>query len=320
MQRHFAVRVREQKRVGNWSGTGAGKTLAAVLATRVVGSKLTLVCCPNSVVEGWRDAITNIFPDSIVATKEFDPEWENPSPRHFATIEGGEPVAHRNLVLNYEAFQQPDSADRVRALVERELIDFIIVDEIHYAKQRTVENISQRRQLVTALTTLAAERNPDLHVLGMSATPVINNLHEGKSMVELVSGLAHNELDTRPTVPNCMKLHQRLVTLGIRWMPDYKKMLGYECREKRVPVDCAEFLDEIRALGRNSTPLRLEQILTRARLPVIRHHVKPKTLLYTYYIEGIDRLLREALIEDGWKVGFYTGEDKWFIRQERVAS
>jgi hypothetical protein len=34
MQRHFAVRVRECKRVGNWSGTGAGKTLAAVLASR----------------------------------------------------------------------------------------------------------------------------------------------------------------------------------------------------------------------------------------------------------------------------------------------
>ena len=122
------------------------------------------------------------------------------------------------------------SSSRTRPIrfgaVEREPIDFVIVDEIHYAKQRTVENISQRRQLVTALTTLAAERNPDLHVLGMSATPVINNLHEGKSMVELVTGLAHDELDTRPTVPNCMKLHQRLVTLGIRWMPDYKKMLG----------------------------------------------------------------------------------------------
>src|SRR5262249_39000822 len=67
MQRHFAVRVRERKRVGNWSGTGAGKTLAAVLATRVVGSKLTVVCCPNSVVEGWRQAIVDIFPDSVVA-------------------------------------------------------------------------------------------------------------------------------------------------------------------------------------------------------------------------------------------------------------
>ncbi len=310
MQRHFAVRVRDRKRVGNWSGTGAGKTLAAVLATRVVGSELTIICCPNSVVEGWRQTILDIFPDSIVVCKTFQPDW--PAPAGDATGFGvaADQCAHRYLVLNYEAFQQPDSADRVRSLIEREPIDFVIVDEIHYAKQRAVENISLRRQLVTALTTLAAERNPNLHVLGMSATPVINNLQEGKSMVELVSGVAHDELDTRPTIPNCMKLHQRLLTLGIRWMPDYKKLLGYECKEERVEVDCGAFLDDIRALGGKGSPLALEHILTRARLPAIRQHVQPKTLIYTYYIEGIDRLLREALLEDGWKVGFYTGEDK----------
>jgi hypothetical protein len=305
MQRHFAVRVRERKRVGNWSGTGAGKTLAAVLATRVVRSKLTVVCCPNSVVAGWRQAILDIFPDSVVATKTFDPKWTAAAGDETGFGIAADDGAHRYLVLNYEAFQQPDSAERVRTLGERERIDFVIVDEIHYAKQRS-EDMSQRRQLVAALTSLAAERNPDLHVLGMSATPVINNLQEGKSMVELVSGLAHEDLDTRPTVPNCMALHQRLVTLGIRWMPEYD--LGYEQRE--VAVDCGAFVNEIRALGRNGTPLALEQILTRARLPVIRAHIEPKTLIYTHYVQGIDRLLREALAEDGWKVGFYTGEDK----------
>ena len=310
MQRHFAVRVRERKRVGNWSGTGSGKTLAAVLATRVIGSKLTVVCCPNSVVDGWRQAILDIFPDSIVATKTFDPAWAATIADATGFGFAADPQTHRYLILNYEAFQQPDSAERVRSLIEREPIDFVIVDEIHYAKQRAVENISLRRQLVTALTTLAAERNPNLHVLGMSATPVINNLQEGKSMVELVTGLAHDEIDTRPTIPNCMKLHQRLLTLGIRWMPDYKKMLGYECKEERVEVDCGAFLNEIRALGGKGSPLALEHILTRARLPVIRQAVKRKTLIYTYYIEGIDRLLRDTLLEDGWKVGFYTGDDK----------
>jgi len=310
MQRHFAVRVRERKRVGNWSGTGAGKTLAAILATRVVGSKLTVVCCPNSVVEGWRLAILDIFPDSVVATKTFEPEWANPSRR--PSLQKGKEAGnlYRYLILNYEAFQQPDSAEGVRALVERARIDFVIVDEIHFAKQRVVDDMSLRRQLVTALTTQAAERNLDLHVLGMSATPVVNNLQEGKSMIELVSGLAHDELDTRPTVPNCMKLHQRLLTLGIRWMPDYKKMLGYKCKEERDEVDCGAFLEEIRDFGDKGTPLALEQVLTRARLPVIRQHVRKKTLIYTYYIDGIDRLLRDALIEDGWKVGFYTGDDK----------
>jgi hypothetical protein len=305
MQRHFAVRVRERKRVGNWSGTGAGKTLAAVLATRVVSSRLTVVCCPNSVVDGWRRAILDIFPDSIAATKTFAPDWAALFGDEKGFGVAAEHGAHRYLILNYEAFQQADSAERVRSLVEREPIDFIIVDEIHYAKQRS-EDVSQRRRLVAALTTLAGERNPGLHVLGMSATPVINNLQEGKSMVELVSGVAHDELDTRPTVPNCMALHQRLVTLGIRWMPEYQ--LGYEQRE--IEVDCGPFLGEIRALGTAGTPLALEQVLTRARLPVIRAHVEPKTLIYTHYVQGIDRQLRDALEADGWKVAFYTGEDK----------
>ena len=305
MQRLVAVRVRNHRRVGNWSGTGAGKTLSAVLASRVVDARITIICCPNSVVEGWRQAIRESFPDSRVETKTFDPEWCSVvDETGFGLADNID--AHRYLVLNYEAFQQPESATRVRMLVEREQIDFVIVDEIHYAKQRQVEDISKRRKLVAALISLAAARNPDLYVMGMSATPVINNLQEGKSMVELVTGVTHNDLDTHPTVSNCMTLHQRLVQLGIRWMPNYQ--MEYE--QVTVQVDCSPFLDEIRALGQDGNPLALEQILTRARLAIICQHIKPKTLIYTYYVQGIDRLLRDALLEDGWKVGFYTGEDK----------
>jgi superfamily II DNA or RNA helicase len=370
MQRLAAVQVRDKKRVGNWSGTGAGKTLSAVLASRVINAHLTVICCPNSVVDGWEKAILDIFPDSVVAKKTFTPDWaktprldppqlltkapalkrgekeeatlltswgksdvadsslfsdedsgdsqpENNGTQKAPLFKGGrgdrncgnQPENPHYLILNYEMFQQPNSANWVRTLINNQQIDFIVIDEIHYTKQRQVEDMSRRKQLVSALITAAAERNPDLHVIGMSATPVINNLQEGKSLVELVTGVTHDELDIHPTVPNCMKLHQRLVTLGIRWMPDYKQQLG-EPKDLSIPVDCSEFIDEIRALGRNGTPLALEQILTRARLPVIREQIKPKTLIYTHYVQGIDKLLRDALAEDGWKVGFYTGEDK----------
>jgi len=351
MQRLAAVQVRDKKRVGNWSGTGAGKTLCAVLASRVINAHLTVICCPNSVVEGWEKAILDIFPDSVVAKKTFAPDWKPNPPAPFPAREGGELLpsprrrgvggeviptteadellllpspplrgsklrrrgvggeVNRYLILNYEIFQQPNSANWVRTLINNEQIDFIVIDEIHYTKQRQVEDMSRRKQLVSALITAAAERNPDLHVIGMSATPVINNLQEGKSLVELVTGVTHDELDIHPSIPNCMKLHQRLVTLGIRWMPDYKQQLG-EPKDLSIAVDCSEFIDEIRALGRKGTPLALEQILTRARLPIIREQIQPKTLIYTHYVQGIDKLLRDALVKDGWKVGFYTGDDK----------
>jgi len=303
MQRLIAVRVRDNKRVGNWSGTGAGKTLSAVLASRVINAQLTLICCPNSVVEGWKNAILDIFPESQIATKTFTPNWQkSPSPLR-GGVGGGVP---RYLILNYEKFQQPESPDWVRNLIDSEQIDFIVIDEIHYTKQRQLEDMSRRKELIGALIASANQQNPNLHVIGMSATPVINNLQEGKSLVEMVTGVAHNELDIRPTIPNCMKLHQRLVTLGIRWMPEYN--LEYEQIE--IPVDCGDCIEEIRALGKNGTPLELEKILTQARLPVIRQQIQPKTLIYTHYIQGIDSLLKNALEADGWRVGFYTGEDK----------
>jgi superfamily II DNA or RNA helicase len=303
MQRVVTSSVQQRKRVGNWSGTGAGKTLSAVLASRVVGARLTVVCCPNSVVDGWKEAVLAIFPDSIVRTKTFSPKWYDDE-TGFDRL--SDDVAHRYLILNFEAFQQRDSGDHVRTLVEKEEIEFVVVDEIHFTKQRYVENMSLRKQLVTALVTMAGEKNPDLHVIGMSATPVINNLQEGKSLVEFVTSTAHDELETRATVSNCMRLHQRLVSLGIQWMPQYDATCEIETPE----IDCSEYLDEIRALGKSGSPLALEQILTKARLAIIRQNVERKTLIYTHYIQGIDRVLREALEQDGWRVGFYTGEDK----------
>ncbi len=304
MQRVIAVRVRDRHRVGNWSGTGAGKTLSAILASRVIGASLTIVCCPNSVVDGWRRDILAAYPDSIVATKTFEPDWA-------ALTDDPLPSRPRYLVLNYEAFQQPDSASRVARLLDSDPVDFVVIDEVHYTKQRTLENMSLRRGNVVAMLARAAEMRPDLYVLGMAATPVINNLQEGKSLIEMVSGVVHDDLDTRTTIANCMSLHQRLVRLGIRWMPEYNIVED----EVRVPVDCSEFLDEIRALGSSGSPLKLEQILTKARLPEIRRQVRRKTLIYTHYIAGIDRMLRDALVDDGWTVGFYTGEDKDGLEQ-----
>jgi len=311
MQRLIAVRVQNHRRVGNWSGTGAGKTLSALLASRVIGARLTVILCPNSVVgnNGWQQAIRESFPESIVQAKTFLPSFDTESSVSLGFRSAGAYEKPHYLILNYEAFQQETSEAQVRAFVQREQIDFIIIDEIHFTKQRTVENISRRRELVATLIGGAAERNPHLHVLGMSATPVINNLQEGKSMIELVTSIAHDDLDTRPTIANCMALYQHLIRLGIRWIPAYTTT----CEEKSEEVDCSNFLDEIRALGRHGNPLALEQILTRARLPLIQQYLKEnggKTLIYTHNIQAIDRLLWETLVADGWRVGFYTGEEK----------
>ena len=52
MQRLIAYRIARDRRVGNWSGTGAGKTLGAILASRALGAKLTVVVALNNAMLG----------------------------------------------------------------------------------------------------------------------------------------------------------------------------------------------------------------------------------------------------------------------------
>ena len=103
-----------------------------------------------------------------------------------------------------------------------------------------------------------------------------------------------------------MKLHQKLSTIGLRWMPDYQMKLATTVEE----IDCSHVTDDVKELGKHPTPLDLEKLLTREKLATIKKHLEPKTIIYTHYLEGIADYLKEELEKDGWKVGMFTGEDK----------
>jgi hypothetical protein len=165
MQKLAAVRLRSQKRMLNLSLTGTGKTIGGILSSRIIDARLTVIICPLDTIPNWNAEIKHTFPDSKVTIKNFNPYWESVA------------TGHHYILLNHEMFQQPSSPLEIRQLLERFKIDLIVVDEIHRCKQRG-DAPSKRRQMVLALITNAAEINPDLHVLGMSATPVINNLKE----------------------------------------------------------------------------------------------------------------------------------------------
>jgi superfamily II DNA or RNA helicase len=56
----------------------------------------------------------------------------------------------------------------------------------------------------------------------------------------------------------------------------------------------------------------MERILTRVRLPSILSHLSPgkPTLIYTHYVQEIDRMLYDAIAARGFRVGFFTGDLK----------
>jgi hypothetical protein len=209
MQRLIAHRVAVDRRVGNWSGTGAGKTLGAILASRALGAKLTVIVALNNAMldlySGWPAEILNAFPESHVVIKE----------RGTLSLDETKPTY---LLLNYETFQQRDSQAFVKTLIQNHKIDFMILDEVHIAKSRgKVE--SKRRQLINYLLSEAAKANSDLRVLAMSATPVINSLDEAVSLLEMVTGHGYPDLDVRPKVSSALAIHEQLVINGVRYVP-----------------------------------------------------------------------------------------------------
>ena len=140
------TRVNYNSRIGNWSGTGAGKTLSAILASKLLNLKFTLVTCPNSVVSKWENNIRNAFQDSEVLDKRNLPKKINPK-------------KHTYLVLNYEYFQQPTSSKYVKTLLSLGKIAFIVIDEVHYTKQREIDNVSKRKEMIKNLVVEAGIKN-----------------------------------------------------------------------------------------------------------------------------------------------------------------
>lgn len=292
MQRLAAYRVLSERRLGNWSGVGAGKTLSAILASRAVDAHLTIVVAFNSTVEPWATRIKEAFPDSVVHIKE----------RGTVRVDSAK---HTYSVLNFETFQQPDSAAMVRRLVEQHQIDFVVLDEIQSVKQRTPKVASRRRQVVAGLLSAASEKNPNLCVLGMSATPVINNLYEAKALLELVKGVEFDDLKTFSSIANASAMHEKLILYGIRYRPRYSQTIETDFKE--IPGN--DYLPRLLKVKKGAI-LELERVLLDAKLETIIASLKTGTLVYTHYLTGLVAPLRRAIEKAGFKVGYFTGEDK----------
>lgn len=286
MQKRTAWAVLNKRRVGNWSGVGAGKTLSAVLASRVIGASMTVVITNKATVQGWCEQIRFAFPDSVVTTEPAAP------------VQG----RFNYMVLNYEKFQQPNRKALVHELAELSP-SFVVFDEVQLVKQREESVISMRREALEALVSELDERNPNLRVLGMSATPVINNLMEARKLLEIITGRSHADLATQPTVDNALSVHRALMVNGFRYRPRYE----IEIKQIPIKVNGNVLLPELRSV---SGILALEQALLPAKLKAITPYVRKGTLVYTHYVTGMDKSIRDYLEQLGFKVGFYTGNDK----------
>jgi hypothetical protein len=158
----------------------------------------------------------------------------------------------------------------------------MILDEIHFVKKRDEES-SQRRRNLDGLMTAVRKKNNNVKVLGLSATPVVNNLNEGKSLLELITGKLYDDVAIRPTIPNAVTLYEKLSTISIRELPQY----NIDVRTDDIEVN-AEKPQNFSIKYLKSNPLAIEQFLTDARVPEIVKRIYPSYFMYLLFILYVD--------------------------------
>jgi superfamily II DNA or RNA helicase len=308
MQKLTVQRLVKAKSYGNWSGTGAGKTLSFIVASREVDSRLTLIIALNSTIKQTCKVIKEVYPDSLTFTE-------------YRKDHVFDRTKHNYLVLNYEKFQQTNSEELFQDLTNNNQIDFVVIDEVHNAKQREEgdENESIRRGVMNRLLGRIRENNSELYTLVMSATPVINNLFEAKSLLSLMTGFEYDDINTRRTLPNALKIFQQLILHGLRYIPKYDiemtELTGSNM--SNLNIDGGHLLDTLLSTSGNNY-INTEKLLLNDKLIAIQPYLRKGIIIYSYLTTGFVNEIEDYVSSLGYSTGTYTGEESTYIREENL--
>ena len=84
----------------------------------------------------------------------------------------------------------------------------MVVDEVQFAKMRDEAVSSKRRAQISKLISAAGDADPRLMVLGLSGTPILNNLMEGRKLIEMVFSEVRRDLPTETNRHSAMRMYQ----------------------------------------------------------------------------------------------------------------
>ncbi len=158
-----------------------------------------------------------------------------------------------------------------------------------------------QRNRSTAIREMLAKL-PTAHILGMSATPVINELQEGFSLLEAISNKKF-PYKSKATIPNALDLFAALRRIGVRYIPKYEQ------KEETLKVSTQrdDLIADLQNIG-DIDILRIEQILLPAKLEASKDQIKPGTVIYLEYVEGMVKPARAFVESLGYSVGEYVGD------------
>jgi len=239
--------------LGNWSDTGTGKSLSALMCVFYLKCQITVIFCLNSITKQWADECEKFFP-GVFRVKIIDPLKKFVSENDDTDlIDSGRPTIY---ILSYSKFMEKNADKNMKKLVEKlGQIDLIVLDEIHAVKIRYQANsqlshdddedvednenrkkekkeFTKRRRIIQTFVNSVRVKHPEVKTLGLTATPVVNNLMEAESQLSLLSGSSYCERNKQsqkkfetnsPTIDSIMMIHRQLCLYGIRSLLDSEK-------------------------------------------------------------------------------------------------
>lgn len=324
-QKLLAYELEKRDSYSMWLDMGGGKTNCALYASRHNNLHNTVVIAPKSVLlESWVSQIYEAFPDSKVIAmfgtsvddfkSEKNTKYNNWLETHLTVVRNmkefnGFGDGYTYLLVNYDKFSQ-EYAKKLGETIASTHVDYVVLDEVQNVKVRTRKTTSERHVQVSYLISKIREHNPGIKTSALTGTPLLNNLMEVKSIIEITTGEKVTGIKSnRAVVSNVVEANKALTINGFRYCPT----IPVKHVVKKLAIDCTPDVErKIRALGRkHSFYSDLESVLTIAKInsQEVIDELKPGTivyLLFPYKNNTASEVVRK--IESlGYKVGTYFG-------------
>ena len=280
--------------------TGVGKTAAALTAVALNNTMRNLIICPKSLIVNnqWRNFIRNMFKDAVIFEQKDALKKDFKLPR-------GKRVFY---LLSYQTASRSSGRTVLRKLQD---IDYLILDEGQRVKIRDEDKLSRcRARIENMLTKIRKVRK--INVLMLTATPVVNTVHEAKSLLQLITGKMFKDVSNFNSVYNLVKMHVKLKEFSIR----YEKVYPVDISSKDICCSANLQLAPHRRLLTDIGFLGMDQIaLSEAKMPKIieeinRTPANEKIILFTKYVTGMVDVMAEELEKNNISYTFFTGTRK----------
>lgn len=273
MAKYICHQLAERRSYCCFCGTGSGKTSTGIYSSRHLGCKTMVIICPNGNKYHWVNEIIKYYGkkgNRIVDVSSLD------------DIKTFKPNMYNYIIFNFDKFSIGTAEAAVEKLVGLNKVDFLCIDELHNLKVRYENNTSNRHELVFKLRKMAGEKNPNMYVLGMTATPHINNFTEVRSLVELVTGESHPEIENRNSYVNLYRTCKTLENVGFR----YIKETGIKVIPVDIHINGDDLVPEIvEAANHKDFGIRMENLLIIKKMESVEvaQWIQPGSILFSQY-------------------------------------